>query len=74
MTRTTIRLPEALATLAFESTAIADAGFNVHAPHKVKGMPDSTAWVSFRVDCPKAMAPREVVGAFRALITTPISA
>jgi len=69
MPSVTIRLPEALATLCYESTNVADAGFIVKAPRKVKGMPDSTAWVSFDVVSPKPMSPRALVAALRALCT-----
>lgn len=68
MTSTVVRLPEALALRCYESTNVADAGFIVKAPRKVKGMPDSTGWVSFDVVSPKALSPRETVAALRALV------
>jgi len=62
-----VRHHEELAERAFESTAVAEAGFHVHAPHRCKAFPDTTGWVSFRVDCPKVMTEREVVQAFSLL-------
>jgi hypothetical protein len=65
----TLRLPETIATRCYECTNIADAGFRVRAPHKVEQMPDTTGWVSVRVECPKPLTTREAYNALRALET-----
>jgi hypothetical protein len=63
-----LRLPESVALRCYESTNVADAGFIVKAPRKVKGMPETTGWVSFDVVSPKPMTARALVDTLRALV------
>lgn len=67
MTIVTLRLPDRIATLLYESTKVAEAGFRIRAPHFPKGMPRDTGWTTFRVECPKVFSPDALVRALRAL-------